>query len=141
MIRNASAKWEGPAGKGKGTIKLESGAMESKYSIGSRFESDPGTNPEELIAGAHAGCFSMALAIAITKAGYKPESIETSVKVHIDKVGDGYEITKIELSTVGNVPGIEKDKFMELAIGAKEGCPVSKALKAVPIEFNAKFDV
>ncbi len=141
MIRKAQAKWSGTANRGKGTIKLESGAMESKYSIGSRFENDPGTNPEELIAGAHAGCFSMALAVALTKAGYKPDSIETSAKVHIDKVGDGFEITKIELATVANVPGIDDDKFMEFANGAKNGCPVSKALKAVPIEFNAKLDV
>ncbi|MGC9314943.1 MAG: OsmC family peroxiredoxin, partial [bacterium] len=80
MIRNAEAIWKGPAGKGNGKIKLESGAMESKYSVGSRFETDPGTNPEELIAGAHAGCFSMALAVGLTKNGYEPESIETTAK-------------------------------------------------------------
>ncbi len=140
MIRNAEAIWKGPAGKGNGTIKLESGVMESKYSVGSRFEKDPGTNPEELIAGAHAGCFSMALAVGLTKNGYEPESIETTAKVHIDKVGEGFEITKIELSTVAVIPGISEDEFMKFANGAKDGCPVSKALKNIPIEFSAKLN-
>lgn len=140
MIRNAEAIWKGPAGKGNGVIALGSGAMEAKYSIGSRFETDPGTNPEELIAGAHAGCFSMALAVGLTKAGFAPESISTTAKVHIDKVGEGFEITKIELSTVAVVPGISEDEFMRFANGAKEGCPVSKALRAVPIELTARLD-
>jgi osmotically inducible protein OsmC len=141
MIRNAEAVWKGPAGKGNGVIALGSGAMESKYSLGSRFETDPGTNPEELIAGAHAGCFSMALAVGLTKNGFSPESINTTAKVHIEKVGEGFEITKIELSTVAVVPGISEDEFMKFANGAKEGCPVSKALKTVPIELTARLDV
>lgn len=140
MIRKAQAHWSGVGFKGKGTIKLGSGAMESKYSVGSRFETDPGTNPEELIAGAHAGCFSMALALALSKQGYDLDSIDTTAKVTIEKVGEGYEITKIHLATTVKVPNIDKDEFMELANDAKDGCPVSKALKAVPIEFSAELE-
>src|SRR5260221_8551819 len=103
--RTASAVWEGTLKEGKGRVKLGSGAFEGKYSFASRFEEGPGTNPEELIGAAHAGCFSMAFAGNLQRAGHEPQSVETSARVHIDKSGDGFTITRIELDTTANVPG------------------------------------
>jgi osmotically inducible protein OsmC len=116
---------------GEGTMKVGSGAFEGKYSFGTRFEEEPGTNPEELIGAAHAGCFSMAFAGNLQRAGHEPRSVETSAKVHIERSGDGFAITKIELDTVASVPGIEDGEFQEIAKAAKEGCPLSQALAAV----------
>ena len=138
-IRKAKAVWEGDLMKGKGTMALGSGAFEGKYSVGSRFEADPGTNPEELIGAAHAGCFSMAFAAGLGKAGFSPKSIKTEAKVHIDKVGDGWTITKIELSTVADIPGISDADFQKHAQAAKEGCPVSRALAGPEIVLTAKL--
>jgi len=138
-IRKANAVWEGDLMKGKGTMALGSGAFEGKYSVGSRFEADPGTNPEELIGAAHAGCFSMAFAAGLGKAGFTPKSIKTEAKVHIDKVGDGWTITKIELSTVADIPGIKDADFQNHAKAAKEGCPVSRALAGPEIVLIAKL--
>jgi osmotically inducible protein OsmC len=107
------------------------GAFEGSYSAASRFEEGEGTNPEELIAAAHAGCFSMALALALGEAGHEPESIETQADVTISPAGDGFEIDRINLHTSARVPGIDQDEFERLAGAAKEGCPVSKALGAV----------
>lgn len=137
--RLAEAQWNGDFLKGNGTVKLGSGAYEGQYSFASRFESGTGTNPEELIGAAHAGCFSMALSAELGKAGYKPETIHTTAQVHIDKDGDGFSISKIELDMKAKVPDIAEEKFLEIAEGAKKGCPVSKALAAVNIVLTAKL--
>jgi osmotically inducible protein OsmC len=137
--RNAQAVWEGDLKGGKGSIKLGSGAFSGSYSFGTRFENAPGTNPEELIAAAHAGCFSMALSAMLGGAGFKPQSIQTTAKVTIDKVGDGFKITKILLQTEARIPSIDEKTFMEYANKAKSGCPVSQALSATPIEMEAKL--
>jgi osmotically inducible protein OsmC len=127
-VRNAAAIWEGGLKKGKGKLSLGSGAFEGTYSFASRFEQGAGTNPEELIGAAHAGCFSMALAMILEQAGFAPEHIHTSASVHIDKSGDGFKITSIELDTEARVPGIDEKTFKEKAEMAKKGCPVSMAL-------------
>jgi osmotically inducible protein OsmC len=121
-------------------MRVASGAYEGPYSFQSRFEEGDGTNPEELIAGAHAGCFSMALSGELGRAGHEPESIETTATVHIDKVEGGFGITRIELETRARVPGIDADEFQRLAEAAKQNCPVSRALAAVEtIELNAEL--
>jgi osmotically inducible protein OsmC len=131
--------WEGNLIKGRGKMKLGSGAFEGSYSFGSRFENAPGTNPEELIGAAHAGCFSMALSMILDQAGYKAEQIHTIARVHIDKVGEGFKITTIELETEGKVPGIDERTFGEKAEAAKKGCPVSMALTGVDIRLRARL--
>jgi len=137
--RTSSALWEGNLRDGSGTMKLGSGAFEGSYSFVSRFESGPGTNPEELIAAAHAGCFSMALSNALSQAGFTPTSIATSATIHLDRVADGFGITKIDLDTVGTVPGIDDAKFQAIAAEAKAGCPVSRALAAIEITLSARL--
>ena len=139
MIRTSKAQWNGSLKDGKGTVSLGSGAYEGQYSFSSRFESGTGTNPEELIAAAHAGCFSMALSAQLGKAGFTPTRISSDAKVHLEKVGEGFSITKIELVTEGVVPGIDEATFLEHAEGAKKGCPVSRALGAVEITLDAKL--
>ena len=136
-VRNAEAVWEGNLLKGKGKMKLGSGAFEGAYSFSSRFEDGLGTNPEELIGAAHAGCFSMALSFMLEQAGYTPERVHTTAKVHIDKVGDGFKITMIELETQGKIPGIDEKTFVEKAEAAKKGCPVSQALGGTEIRLKA----
>src|SRR5215217_9663581 len=106
--RSATARWEGSLQDGKGTMRLGSGAFEGQYSFASRFENGTGTNPEELIGAAHAGCFSMALAAGLTKAGYSPKRISTTAKVHLENVGGGFKITSIELGTEAEIPGIDE---------------------------------
>lgn len=138
-VRNAEAVWEGNLLKGKGRMKLGSGAFEGAYSFSSRFENGLGTNPEELIGAAHAGCFSMALSLFIEKAGYAPERIHTSAKVHIDKVGDGFKITSVELETEAKIPGIDEKTFLEQAEATKKGCPVSQALAGTDIKLKASL--
>ncbi len=138
-VRSAEARWEGNLKKGKGSVKLGSGVFEGKYSFGSRFEKDPGTNPEELIGAAHAGCFSMALSMILEQAGYTADSIHTSARVSIDKSGDGFKITSIALETEGKIPGIDENTFKEKAEMAKKGCPVSVALSSVAITLQAKL--
>lgn len=138
-VRKAEAVWEGNLLKGHGRMKFGSGAFEGAYSFSSRFENGPGTNPEELIAAAHAGCFSMALSLFIEKAGFKPESIQTSANVHIDKVGDGFRITGIDLETEAKVPGIDEKTFFQQAEAAKAGCPVSQALAGTEIRLKARL--
>lgn len=135
-IRESSAIWKGNLAKGKGTMRLGSGAYEGAYTFASRFEEGPGTNPEELVGAAHAGCFSMFLAALLSKAGHVPTSIATTAKVHL---GDGPRITLIELSTVGDVPGIDEKTFSKIAEEAKKGCPVSQALAAVDISLTAQL--
>ena len=137
--RNASATWNGDLKGGNGLVKLGSGAYEGKYSFSSRFEEGTGTNPEELIAAAHAGCYSMALSAGLGKNGFSPQRVSTTAKVTIDKVGEGFKITKIRLESEAVVPNIDQAKFNEIANATKTGCPVSGALSAVPIELNARL--
>jgi len=128
--RNASARWDGNFTDGGGT--MEFGTFSGAYSAGSRFEDAEGTNPEELIAAAHAGCYSMALALALEQAGHTPESVETTADVHLNPAeGGGFEINRIDLHTEARVPGIDAAEFEQLAEQTKQGCPVSKALAAV----------
>lgn len=138
-VRNANAIWEGSLREGRGTMKLGSGAYEGGYSFGTRFEEAPGTNPEELIGAAHAGCFSMALSAGLTKAGFEPSRIETKAEVHLEKGDEGFSITRIHLTTVADVPGIDEPAFREQAEGAKANCPVSRALKAIEITLDARL--
>ena len=130
MIKNASAVWRGGIKDGGGTISTETGVLkEAPYGFKARFEDGPGTNPEELIGAAHAGCFSMALSLMLGEAGLKPDQIDTKAAVTLDKVGDGFEITASHLTVVARIPGADEAKFMEIANKAKAGCPVSKVLK------------
>jgi osmotically inducible protein OsmC len=138
-VRNASARWEGGLPAGRGSLALGSGAFQGQYSYGSRFEEGSGTNPEELIGAAHAGCFSMALAGVLSRAGQSPETIETTARVHLDKEGDAFTITVVELATEATVPGLSDDEFQRHADTAKSGCPVSRALAGVRIELDAKL--
>jgi osmotically inducible protein OsmC len=135
-IRESSATWKGDLKEGKGNVHLGSGVFEGAYTYDSRFEDGPGTNPEELIGAAHAGCFSMYLALILSKAGHVPTRIDTTAKVHL---GEGPKITLIELSTVGEVPGIDEKTYVEFAEQAKKGCPVSQALAAVDMKLKAKL--
>lgn len=135
--RTADAEWRGDLREGKGTVKLGSGAFEGAYSFQSRFEDGVGTNPEELLGASHAGCFSMALAAGLTRAGHPPTSVKTTAKVHLGKSDSGFEISLIELDTVAVVPGIDAAAFQQEAESAKAGCPISKALKATKITLNA----
>lgn len=140
MDRSASAVWQGGLKDGKGTISTQSGTLkDTQYSFGSRFETGVGTNPEELIAAAHAGCFTMALSAQMTDAGIVPESIETTAAVTLEKTDDGPTVTKIHLKTRAKVPGAEKEQFDELAKKAKEGCPISRLLKAAEISLDAQL--
>jgi osmotically inducible protein OsmC len=129
--RNASAEWKGETKRGGGTVALGSGAFEGQYNFSGRFADGSGTNPEELLGAAHASCFAMALSLVLSNNGTPPDSLDASAKVTIDSVDDGFEITRIELTVRGRVPGIDADGFQQAAQGAKEGCPVSKALGAV----------
>lgn len=138
-VRKAEAEWKGTLKEGKGEIKTESGVLQAQYSFGTRFENGKGTNPEELIGAAHAGCFSMALAAALEKAGKPAKRVHTTAAVRLDKVGEGFGITKIDLETEAEVPGIDDATFQQTAKGAKENCPVSKALTGVQISLNAKL--
>lgn len=137
--RNASAKWEGDLKSGKGTMKLGSGAYEGQYSFSSRFENGTGTNPEELIAAAHAGCFTMAFSNGLSQAGHVPTKVETTAKVHLEKSEAGFGIPRIDLVTEAIVPGLDEAKFQELAQTAKKNCPVSKLLAAAEITLDAKL--
>ncbi len=138
--RKASAVWKGSLKEGGGTISTESGVLEdAPYGFRSRFESGKGTNPEELIAAAHAGCFSMALSLMLGNEGMTPEKIETQAEVALDKVGEGFEITSSHLNVVAKIPGADKAKFEQIANKAKEGCPVSKLMKA-KITMNARLE-
>ena len=138
-VRTADAQWEGTLQDGKGTMRFGSGAFEGQYSFASRFENGTGTNPEELIAAAHAGCFSMALSGGLSRAGHPPNRVHTTAKVHLEKGDAGFRISTIELETEAEVPGIDDAAFQEAAAAAKAGCPVSKALAAVDIKLNARL--
>ena len=135
-VRTSSAEWKGTLKEGAGTMKLGSGAYEGPFTFASRFESGPGTNPEELIGAAHAGCFSMFLSALLTTAGFTPTRIHTTATVHL---GEGPTITLIELNTQAEVPNLTEATFMEQAEAAKKNCPVSKALAGPEIKLNAKL--
>jgi osmotically inducible protein OsmC len=135
--RTSSARWQGNLKDGSGTMALGSGAFEGSYSFVSRFEEGTGTNPEELIAAAHAGCFSMAFSNALAQAGFTPVAVVTNAAVHLTKGDSGFGISRIDLVTTGNVPGIDDAEFQKIAAEAKANCPVSKALAAVEITLSA----
>lgn len=139
-VRIGEAEWKGNLKKGSGTLKVESGTFEADYNFVSRFESGNKTNPEELIGAAHAACFSMAISNDLASAGHEPNSVQTKAEVTLDLSGDGPEITTIKLISKAHVPGIDKDKFMEIANGAKENCPISKVLAGATIELDITLD-
>ncbi len=143
MKRKATAIWQGSGLEGKGQLSSMSGLLNNTpYSTAARFMNEDGkagTNPEELIAAAHAGCFAMALSFALTGAGFVPDELKVNATVTIEKIDDHYEITAIHLDLTAKVPGISEEKFAELSAAAKTGCPVSRALSAVPISLTSKL--
>ena len=136
-IRKSEAEWNGSLREGSGRVKLGSGAFEGKYSFKTRFEDAPGTNPEELIAAAHSACYSMALNAGLERAGFTPKRVHTTASVSLGKVNDAFAITRIELVTEAEVPGIDAAAFSGHAEAARSSCPVSKALAAVDISLSA----
>lgn len=129
--RTASARYEGMGKAGKGHVSTQSGVLKDQpYGFATRFENEAGTNPEELVAAAHAACFTMALSFALAKAGHADGTLDTSAKVTLDKDGDGFKISKSALTLTANVPGIDEAEFQRIAAEAKAGCPVSKLLNA-----------
>lgn len=140
MVRKGSAVWKGSLKEGKGTVSTESAVLtDTQYSFSTRFEQGKGTNPEELIAAAHAGCFSMALSAQLGNAGVTPESIATTASLTLEKLESGFTITAIHLSVVAKIPGVDKTVFETAANNAKAGCPVSKVLNAT-ITMDAKLE-
>jgi len=139
-VRTANAVWNGTLKEGNGNMKFGGGAFDGQYSFSSRFEEGAGTNPEELIGAAHAGCYSMALSAGLTNAGFPPQQISTEAKVLLEKGDSGFTITKITLNTEAQVAGIDEEKFQEIATATKSSCPISRALAAVQeIVLNAKL--
>jgi osmotically inducible protein OsmC len=127
--RSASARYDGFGKEGRGLVSLQSGVLTSQpYGFGTRFGDEPGTNPEELVAAAHAACFTMALSFALAREGFADGTIETTARVTLDKDGDGFTVTRSDLALEATVPGIEQARFEEIAQGAKAGCPISKLL-------------
>jgi osmotically inducible protein OsmC len=139
MDRTAEARWVGDLKTGRGNIRLGSGSFQGPYSFVSRFEQAPGTNPEEMLGAAHAGCYSMALSLALSLAGHPPTSVTTTAVVHLEKVGAGFAITGIDLTTRGVVPGVSAVEFLRMAEETKVNCIVSKALAAVPMRLDAQL--
>ncbi|MGH9251249.1 MAG: OsmC family protein [Acidimicrobiales bacterium] len=139
--RTATARWQGGLRDGNGTMRLGSGAFEGQYSFSSRFEEGTGTNPEELVGAAHAGCFSMALSAGLEAAGFAPSSVETTARVHLVPADAGFRISRVDLNTSADVPGIDPAAFQEAAESAKANCPVSKALAGVDIQLEASLAV
>lgn len=135
--RNADATWGGALRDGNGSFKVGSGAVEGAYSFSTRFEDGSGTNPEELIAAAHASCYSMALANELGKAGHVPDSVATTAKVHLEKEGDGFSIPKIDLVTTATVSGLDDAEFQDIAAATSKACPVSKVLSGAEITLDA----
>jgi lipoyl-dependent peroxiredoxin len=139
-IRTASARWSGNLTEGSGTIKTGKGGYQGNYSFKSRFEEGEGTNPEELIGAAHAGCFSMAFSKGLADAGFTPNSVDTTAKVHLDRGDAGFSVTRIELETTGDVPGIDESTFQKMAEDAKANCPISRLLSpGAQISLTAKL--
>jgi lipoyl-dependent peroxiredoxin len=139
-VRTADAEWNGNLREGQGEARLGSGAFEGAYSFPSRFEEGKGTNPEELLGAAHGGCFSMALAAALTRAGHAPTRVHTTARVQLERRGEAFEITRVELSTRGRVPGIDDAEFRKQAEAAKKSCPVSRALAGPAIVLEATLE-
>ncbi|HSO20504.1 MAG TPA: OsmC family protein [Desulfosarcina sp.] len=139
-MRTAQAIWKGTLKDGKGTMSIGRDGKEFEYSYPSRFESGNGTNPEEMLGAAHAGCFSMALSLFVAEAGFTPGSIRTVARVHLDKSDEGFSITRIELDTTADVPGMDPKAFQTQADKAKANCPVSRALAGVEITLRAKLE-
>ena len=138
--RKAEAEWEGNLAEGSGRLKVGSGAFEGPYSFKSRFEEgQAATNPEELLGAAHAGCFTMALTAQLSRAGIKPKRIHTEARVKLEKIGEAFSITQIELETEAEVPDVDDATFQKYALDAKQNCPLSKALAATQINMNAKL--
>ena len=135
LVRKGSAQWNGDLKSGKGTVEVESGTFDTQYSYVSRFEEGTGTNPEELIGAAHAGCYSMALANTLAEAGHTAESVQTTAKVKME----GLKITEVTLQTQGSVPGLDNAEFQKYAEDAKNNCPVSQALAGLEIKLDAKL--
>jgi osmotically inducible protein OsmC len=138
-VRTADAVWEGNLKEGHGTMTLAGGAYRGPYSFSSRFENGTGTNPEELIAAAHAGCYSMALSHGLASAGHPPKRVHTTAKVHLEKVEGGFSIPRIDLVTEAEVPGMDEAAFREQAETAKKNCPISKLLAAAEISLQANL--
>lgn len=137
--RNAQAVWKGDLQSGNGNVKLGSGAYDGQYSFKSRFEDGAGTNPEELLGAAHAGCFSMALSASLSRQGFKVNSVDTTATVHLEKGESGFSIARIDLVTKGDVEGIDEAKFQQEADATKSGCIISRALSAVPMTITASL--
>jgi osmotically inducible protein OsmC len=138
--RTAEAHWQGSLQEGRGTVKLGSGSFEGPYSYSSRFEQGTGTNPEELLGAAHAGCFSMALSAGLSRAEHPPTSVDTSASVYLERGESGFSITKIALRTVARVPELADEDFQRIAAEAKRTCPVSRALAGTEITLDAKLE-
>jgi osmotically inducible protein OsmC len=139
IARTATVHWEGDIARGRGHIDTESGKVAADYSFGTRFSGDPGTNPEELLAASHAACFSMALSLALTRAGHPPKAIDTTARVHLVRAGEGFDVPRIELRTRVSAEGLDQGIFAQLADGAKASCPISRALRAVEIALDAEL--
>ena len=137
IVRTANVKWVGDVAKGHGDITTASGKVSASYSFGTRFSGDPGTNPEELLAASHAACFTMATSAVLTRAGHPPSSLDTTATVYLERAGEGYTVPKIELAITGVVPGVSADEFSAYAKQAEASCPISNALRAVPISLRS----
>ncbi|MGD0472359.1 MAG: OsmC family protein [Candidatus Velthaea sp.] len=137
IVRSATIHWEGDIAHGRGSIATQSGKVSADYSFGTRFSGDPGTNPEELLAASHAACFTMALSAQLTRAGHAPTALDTKANVHLSPIQGGFEIPAIDLAVTGVVPNLSPEEFTKLATEAKESCPLSRALRAVPINLTA----
>jgi len=139
-VRNGSAEWQGDLQSGSGSVTVGDGVFEGQYSFASRFEEGSGTNPEQLIAAAHAACFSMALSNILSQAGHPPESVNTTARIQLRNVDGAPTLTRVDLDTEGKVPGVDEQRFQEYATQAKEQCPVSRALAGIPeMELTAKL--
>jgi len=139
IARTAKVHWEGDIARGKGQIDAESGTVSANYSFNTRFSNEPGTNPEELLAASHASCFTMALTLGLTRAGHPPSTVDTTARVHLRRTGESFDIALIELSTVAAAAGIDDVTFQQIANGAKENCPISKALRSVETHLDAQL--
>ena len=140
IARTAAVHWEGDISRGKGSIATESGKVAADYSFGTRFSGEPGTNPEELLGASHAACYTMALTLALTRAGHPPTAIDTTARVHLRQAGNSVDIPLIELATTVSAAGLDPAEFQRLAAAAKENCPLSKALRSVEITLEAKLN-
>lgn len=137
--RQSNAEWQGDLKSGHGTMALGGGAWQGQFSFRSRFENGTGTNPEELLAAAHAGCFSMAFSNLLAEAGHPPKSVKTTAELHLDMTPDGPAITRVDLHTEGDVPGLDEEGFLKYAEEARQGCPVSRLFTGAAITLDARL--